>query len=103
MSQPCADGSLPVLKPDAELSAVEIANGWRDATYIVERGYKDYSFKPDREKRLMSAVMLELLEALKLMEAEKSDYMRINKLGNPAREHTNKLARKAIAKAEGRS
>lgn len=42
-----------------------------------------------------------LLLALQEMEAEKSDYMRINNLGDPANEHTNKLARAAIAQATG--
>ena len=43
----------------------------------------------------------ELLAALIAMEAEKSDYMRINSLGDPAVERTNKQARAAIAKATG--
>lgn len=45
----------------------------------------------------------ELLEALKEMLAEKDDYMRRNKLGDPLRETVSKMARAAIAKAEGRS
>lgn len=42
----------------------------------------------------------ELLEALKLMEAEKSDYMIRNNLGDPSKEHTNKMARAILAKVE---
>lgn len=52
------------------------------------------------DARLIAAAP-ELLEALIAMEAEKSDYMIRNKLGNPAAEHTNKMARAAIAKATG--
>lgn len=52
------------------------------------------------------AAMLErqrdqLLAALKLMEEEKSNYMRINNLGDPSKEYTNKIARAVIAAAEG--
>ena len=50
--------------------------------------------------RLIAAAP-ELLEALIAMEKEKSDYMTINKLGDPAKETTNKIARAAIAKATG--
>jgi hypothetical protein len=39
-------------------------------------------------------------EALNEMELEKSNYMEINKLGDPAKEYTNKMARKAIAAVE---
>jgi hypothetical protein len=41
----------------------------------------------------------ELLAALIEMEREKSDYMLRNNLGDPAREHTNKMARAAITNA----
>lgn len=40
-----------------------------------------------------------LLEALIAMEREKSDYMVRNNLGDPAKEHTNKMARAAIEAA----
>lgn len=56
------------------------------------------SENPEADARLIAAAP-DLLEALIAMEAEKADYMRSNKLGNPADEHTNKLARAAIAKA----
>lgn len=38
-----------------------------------------------------------LAEALRLMEKEKSDYMRLNNLGDPAKEHTNIMARAVLA------
>lgn len=41
----------------------------------------------------------DMLAALIAMEAEKSNYMVRNKLGNPAGETTNQMARAAIAKA----
>ena len=50
--------------------------------------------------RLIAAAP-DLYEALTAMEAEKADYMRLNNLGDPAKEHTNKMARAAIAKADG--
>lgn len=50
--------------------------------------------------KMPEGVNAQLLEALKMMEAEKSDYMRRNNLGDPAREHTNQIARAAIAAAE---
>lgn len=50
--------------------------------------------------RLIAAAP-ELLEALIAMEREKSDYMRLNHLGDPSNETTNKMARAAIAKAQG--
>lgn len=43
----------------------------------------------------------ELRTALVAMEQEKSDYMTRNNLGDPAKEHTNKMARSALAKCEG--
>ena len=53
------------------------------------------------EDKVLMAAAKDLLEALIAMEAEKSDYMRINNLGDPAAEHSNKQARAAIAKAIG--
>ena len=50
--------------------------------------------------RLIAAAP-DLLAALIQMETEKTEYMTRNNLGNPAKEHTNKLARAAIAKATG--
>lgn len=50
--------------------------------------------------RLIAAAPL-LLEALQIMEAEKADYMIRNNLGDPASQHSNKLARAAIAAALG--
>ena len=47
------------------------------------------------------AIKADLLAALIAMEAEKSDYMRINKLGDPAHQHTNKQASAVIAAATG--
>lgn len=55
--------------------------------------------RPNKANAQLIAAAPELLEALIAMEAEKSDYMVLNKLGNPAAEHTNKIARAAIAKA----
>lgn len=52
------------------------------------------------DARLLAAAP-ELLEALVLMEKEKSDYMVKNNLGDPSKEYTNKIARAAIAKATG--
>lgn len=40
-----------------------------------------------------------VVAALEAMVAEKADYMRLNKLGDPAKEHTNKMAAAALAKA----
>jgi hypothetical protein len=42
-----------------------------------------------------------LLAALKCLEEEMSDYMRINNLGDPGKKHNIRLARAAIAKATG--
>ena len=50
---------------------------------------------------MLIAAAPDLLEALIAMESEKSDYMTRNYLGDPAKEHTNKMARAAIAKATG--
>lgn len=52
------------------------------------------------QARLIAAAP-DLLEALIAMEAEKANYMLINKLGDPAGETTNRMARAAIAKATG--
>lgn len=52
------------------------------------------------ERRLAEAAP-DLLLALKCLEQEISDYMRINKLGDPAKKHNIRLARAAIAQAEG--
>jgi hypothetical protein len=48
--------------------------------------------------RLIAAAP-DLLEALIEMAREKADYMTRNNLGDPAKEHTNKMAAAAIAKA----
>ena len=56
---------------------------------------------PQRANARLIAAAPELLEALIAMEREKSDYMRLNHLGDPSNETTNKLARAAIAKAQG--
>jgi hypothetical protein len=57
----------------------------------------------DENEALMNlfAAAPELYHALLEMEREKSDYMIRNKLGDPANETTNKLARAALAKARG--
>lgn len=60
----------------------------------------DVSDIDNADARLIAAAP-DLLAALIEMEAEKADYMRRNNLGDPATEHTNKLARAAIAKATG--
>lgn len=46
-------------------------------------------------------VALDLLEALQAMVAAEVEYMIINKLGDPEKQHNIKLARAAIAKALG--
>lgn len=47
----------------------------------------------------MSETEKDLLTALLMMVDEKADYMRINNLGDPEKQHTIKVARAAIAKA----
>ena len=42
-----------------------------------------------------------LVSALKYMMEEQIDYMTINNLGNPEKQYSVKLARKALALAEG--
>ncbi len=52
-------------------------------------------------KWALHAAAPDLLEALIAMEREKADYMRLNNLGDPSNETTNKMARAAISKAQG--
>ncbi len=73
--------------------------------WMQDGGFIADAFNVHRETgltpRQLAEQRAELLEALVLMEREKSDYMIENKLGDPANETTNKLARKAIARATG--
>lgn len=55
----------------------------------------------DEHDARLFAASKDLLLALIAMEQEKSNYMQINNLGDPANETTNKFARAAIAKALG--
>jgi hypothetical protein len=69
--------------------------GMRSHEYAIIKAHKPEG----RANARLIAAAPDLYEALKVMEAEKSDYMRINNLGDPAKEHTNKMARAALAKA----
>ncbi len=71
---------------------------------IYSEGYKalliarcDQNGEHTADAHLIAAAP-DLLAALIAMEAEKSDYMMLNNLGDPAEQHTNKIARAAIAK-----
>ncbi len=69
--------------PDADLSLhLEVLAAW------------------NRRNPPLAAINAELAEALTAMEREKSDYMTLNNLGDPAKEHTNKMARAALAKCQ---
>lgn len=54
----------------------------------------------EADGRLIAAAP-DLLLALKCMEEEMSDYMRINNLGDPGEKHNIRLARAAIERATG--
>lgn len=82
----------------------EYVDGRAECTYttiaICEDEHGDRQINAVHNARLIAAAP-DLLAALIQMEKEKAEYMRINKLGDPAKEHTNKVARAAIAKAAG--
>lgn len=79
-----------------EPAGVDTGKGRWVVEYAGMTPHKEF----EANARLIAAAP-ELLEALIAMEEEKSDYMTINKLGDPAKETTNKIARAAIAKATG--
>lgn len=58
-----------------------------------------------KEREMANAHLIsaapDLLAALEIMEKEKTDYMLLNNLGNPAEESANIVARAAINKAKG--
>jgi hypothetical protein len=54
------------------------------------------------DARLIAAAP-DLLQALQMMVEEKADYMRINNLGDPETQHTIKIARAAISRADSPS
>ena len=70
-----------------------------DARLIAEAGtvFHNTGLSPVQ----LVEMVKELRTALVAMEQEKSDYMTRNNLGDPAKEHTNKMARAALAKCEG--
>ena len=78
----------------------KLVHGMPEGMLAIVRVEHQGAYYGDANARLIAAAP-DLLEALKIMEAEKSDYMTRNKLGDPAVEHTNRMARAAIAKAEG--
>lgn len=57
--------------------------------------------RPNSEDASLIAAAPDLLAALKAMVVEYCDYTIINNLGDPETQHNIKLARAAIAKAEG--
>ncbi|HET6890517.1 MAG TPA: hypothetical protein VFH31_05395 [Pyrinomonadaceae bacterium] len=72
----------------------------KTVTRVYYSSYEGGPTNAEADARLIAAAP-ELLAALIEMEREKADYMRLNNLGDPARETTNKMARAAIAKAIG--
>ena len=73
-----------------------------DAWYPVHKQKRGrVALVKSQKDATLFAASADLLEALIAMEREKSDYMRLNHLGDPSNETTNKMARAAIAKAQG--
>lgn len=87
----CSEAA-PITTQDGTVIALVVASG--DA-YFDEDRVSDNA-------RLIAAAP-DLLEALKKLLEEKDDYMRRNNLGDPMKESVSKIARAAIAKAEGRA
>jgi ABC-type phosphate transport system auxiliary subunit len=54
----------------------------------------------DRQIKHLESEIERLREALQLMVNEKCDYMILNKLGDPEKQHTIKLARSALQQKE---
>lgn len=84
--------------------AVEVCSGINTvAEFIWGEQYTNPLISRDEAlanaKLFMSAP--DLLLALKCMEEEMSDYMRINNLGDPGKKHNIRLARAAIERAMG--
>ena len=69
---------------------------------VIQTTVEDWLMRSERNANAaLIAAAPDLLLALKCMEEEISDYMRINNLGDPGEKHNIRIARAAIARAEG--
>jgi len=80
---------------------LDYLDGIQSGLIIKKKNGSPVAYLFNASEAALATAAPDLLEALIQMEAEKADYMRINNLGDPAKEHTNKLARAAIARATG--
>jgi hypothetical protein len=96
----CAGGGEAITdaKPEA-LRLAEFFEFFKSSSHLWTNG-ESVHLVAAAELRRLHAINMQLLEALDAMESEKADYMRLNRLGDPAEEYTNKKARAAINAAK---
>ena len=69
--------------------------------WAAEKAQRDKAEAQRAHERHCASVHDELVNALEMMVEAECDYMRINNLGDPEKQHNVKVARAALAKARG--